>query len=186
MFPCGRGQWYQGKEMLACARTTRGARGRKRPWPSMLRSRTTVLCPSSARLEAHLRLRHAGDSRHGRRPQAGIARERADRIPLLRRRRAHVVAVQLIKPINDPGFRGMSCVRMCETNPGTWLIGSHDGVWTVPPTPPSCRHAAIRPAQRRPRQVVDALAWARPNGWFVKEFDRMDEGTVLAFPAARR
>jgi len=29
--------------------------------------------------------------------------------------------------VEDPDFRGMSVMRMCETDAGTWLLGSHEG-----------------------------------------------------------
>jgi hypothetical protein len=38
--------------------------------------------------------------------------------------------VRLIEPVNDPGYRGMSVMRMCETDRGTWLLGTHEGDWT--------------------------------------------------------
>ena len=33
--------------------------------------------------------------------------------------------------VNDPGFRGMSVMRMTETDAGTWLLGSHAADWSV-------------------------------------------------------
>ena len=41
--------------------------------------------------------------------------------------------VRIIQPLNDPGFRGMSVMRMCETDAGTWILGSHEGDWTYKP-----------------------------------------------------
>ncbi len=41
--------------------------------------------------------------------------------------------VTLIKPVNDPDFQGMSCMRMCETDDGTWILGTHEGDWSVSP-----------------------------------------------------
>ena len=40
--------------------------------------------------------------------------------------------VELIRPVNDPGFTGMSVMRMCETDAGAWIIGSHEADWTDP------------------------------------------------------
>jgi hypothetical protein len=90
-------------------------------------------------------------------------------------------AVELIKPIGDPDFRGMSCVRMCETAAGTWLIGSHDGVWSVPRDPKrpvTTRQYILRSDDRGETWTIAPRV--RPNGWFVKQFDRMDEGTMVA------
>ena len=38
--------------------------------------------------------------------------------------------VTLIKPKNDPGFLGMSVTRMCETDSGAWILGSHAADWS--------------------------------------------------------
>ena len=40
---------------------------------------------------------------------------------------------KLIRPINDPEFRGMSVTRMCETDSGAWLLGSHAADWSKKP-----------------------------------------------------
>ena len=37
---------------------------------------------------------------------------------------------RLIEPDNDPGFTGMSVMRMCETAAGSWLIGAHEADWS--------------------------------------------------------
>ncbi len=34
-----------------------------------------------------------------------------------------------IRPENDPTYKGMSVMRMCETDDGTWLLGTHTGEW---------------------------------------------------------
>ncbi len=41
--------------------------------------------------------------------------------------------VRLIAPRDDPGFTGMSVMRMTETAAGTWLLGSHHADWSVKP-----------------------------------------------------
>jgi len=35
--------------------------------------------------------------------------------------------------MNDPDFRAMSVMLMCETDDGTWLLGSHEGDWSYRP-----------------------------------------------------
>jgi hypothetical protein len=82
---------------------------------------------------------------------------------------------ELICPENDPGFRGMSVTRMCETDAGTWLIGTHDGDWS---------HKPLITNQYVLRSEDKGKTWKilpdrRPNGWRVKEFNRMDEGRLL-------
>jgi Neuraminidase (sialidase) len=84
--------------------------------------------------------------------------------------------VQLIKPVNDPGYRGMSVMRMCETDTGTWLIGSHTGDWSKKP---------LQTRQYVLRSEDHGKTWAllpdkRHDGWFVKGFDRMDEGRPIS------
>ena len=41
--------------------------------------------------------------------------------------------VRLIRPHNDKDFRGMSVMRMCETDRGTWILGSHEADWSYKP-----------------------------------------------------
>jgi hypothetical protein len=84
--------------------------------------------------------------------------------------------VQIIDPVNDPTFTGMSVMRMCETDAGTWLIGSHEGDWSVKP---------LRTRQYILRSEDKGKTWTlipekRPNGWFVEGFDRMDEGRLIS------
>src|SRR2546425_6386653 len=40
--------------------------------------------------------------------------------------------VQLIEPVNDPGYRGMGW-PIIETDSGTWLLSSDTSDWTVKP-----------------------------------------------------
>jgi hypothetical protein len=83
--------------------------------------------------------------------------------------------VQLIRPVNDPGFRGMSVMRMCETDSGAWLIGSHLGDWSVKPL--LTRQFLLRSEDRGKTWTL--LPDKRPNGWFAPGFNRMDEGRPI-------
>lgn len=83
--------------------------------------------------------------------------------------------VALIKPENDPGYLGMSVMRMTETDAGTWLLGSHLADWSVKP---------IKTKQYLLRSEDKGKTWtllpgSRPNGWFAEGFDRMDEGRPI-------
>ena len=60
----------------------------------------------------------------------------------------------LIDPANDPGFRGMSVMRMCETDAGTWLLGSHEADWSYKPL--MTRQYVLR--SERPRTDVERCA----------------------------
>ncbi|MCL2741874.1 MAG: glycoside hydrolase [Oscillospiraceae bacterium] len=82
----------------------------------------------------------------------------------------------LIDPINDPGFTGMSVMRMCETDKGTWLIGSHDGYhWDKPAT--STYLYILRSEDQG--KTWEALPDRRKNGWNLKPYNRMDEGRPI-------
>jgi N-acetylneuraminic acid mutarotase len=89
--------------------------------------------------------------------------------------------VQLIRPLNDPDFKGMSVMRMCETGKGTWLIGAHEGDWSVKPL--RTRHYLLRSEDRG--QTWTVLPGRRPNGWFAAGFDRMDEGRPIALGGSK-
>ena len=84
--------------------------------------------------------------------------------------------VALIEPANDPDFRGMSVMRMCATDAGTWIIGSHEGDWSVKPL--RTRQYLLRSEDRGKTWTV--LPDKRPNGWFAPSRDRMDEGRPIS------
>jgi hypothetical protein len=88
---------------------------------------------------------------------------------------------KLIEPSNDPGFRGMSVMRMTETDAGTWLLGSHIADWSVKPI--KTKQYILRSADKGDTWTV--LPDARPNGWFAEGFDRMDEGRPLNLGGGR-
>ena len=79
--------------------------------------------------------------------------------------------VRLIRPVNDPGFLGMSVMRMCETDAGTWLIGTHEADFSYRP---------LMTRQYLLRSVDQGASWEllpgpRHGGWHVQNFGRMDE-----------
>ena len=83
--------------------------------------------------------------------------------------------VTLIHPENDPDFTGMSVMRMCETDRGTWIIGAHDGDWD----------GSLVTHQYMLRSDDRGATWRvfpekRPNGWQGKAFPRMDESRPVA------
>lgn len=83
--------------------------------------------------------------------------------------------VRLIEPAGDPGFRGMSVMRMCETDRGTWLIGAHLGDWSVKPL--LTRQYLLRSEDQG--RTWTLLPANRPGGWFVPGYNRMDEGRPI-------
>jgi hypothetical protein len=87
----------------------------------------------------------------------------------------HWSEVRLIRPKNDPGFTGMSVMRMCETDAGTWLIGSHEGDWSYRPL--MTRQYILRSEDRG--STWELLPHPRHGGWCVPEFNRMDEGRPI-------
>jgi hypothetical protein len=88
--------------------------------------------------------------------------------------------VEMIKPINDPDFRGMSCMRMTETTAGTWLVGSHEADWTKRPL--QTRQYILRSEDKGKTWKVGPNP--RPDGWYVPKFGRMDEGRPIALGGA--
>jgi len=83
-------------------------------------------------------------------------------------------AVTLIKPTNNPDFLGMSVMRMCETDAGTWLLGSHEGRWKrTPKGPVGTRAYVLRSEDRGKTWTVHPRP--RPGGWYLEKFERMDE-----------
>lgn len=83
--------------------------------------------------------------------------------------------VTLIEPVNDPGFLGMSVMRMCETNAGTWLIGSHESDFSYKPL--MTRQYILRSEDQGKTWTV--LPHKRRGGWYVRGFNRMDEGRPI-------
>ena len=79
--------------------------------------------------------------------------------------------VRLIRPTKDPDFTGMSVMRMCETEAGTWLLGSHEGDWSYRPL--MTRQYILRSEDQG--QSWELLPDARHGGWHAGGFNRMDE-----------
>lgn len=84
--------------------------------------------------------------------------------------------VKLIEPVNDPSFRGMSVMRMTETEAGTWLLGSHLADWSVKPI--TTQQYLLRSEDKGKTWTL--LPSERPDGWDVDAYQRMDEGRPLA------
>lgn len=83
----------------------------------------------------------------------------------------------LIRPEEDPSYRGMSVTRMCETERGTWLLGSHEAYWGEKP---------LKTYQYILRSEDKGETWhilpdKRRNGWQCTGFGRMDEGRPISF-----
>ncbi len=92
--------------------------------------------------------------------------------------------ITLIRPVNDPGFLGMSVMRMCETEAGTWLVGSHEGRWTGKPgIPVITRQYMLRSEDRGKTWTVHPAP--RPGGWHADGFERMDEGRPIDLGGAK-
>lgn len=79
--------------------------------------------------------------------------------------------VRVIRPVNDPGFRGMSVMRMCETDAGTWLIGAHEADWSYRPV--QTRQYVLRSEDQGKTWTV--LPYPRHGGWYCRCYNRMDE-----------
>ena len=83
---------------------------------------------------------------------------------------------EYIRPVNDPEFRGVGHMQGCETDDGTWLLGTYF-------------IESLENGRRRDIQYVlrsedkgktwELLPGKRPNGWYLKEYNRMLEGQVI-------
>ena len=93
----------------------------------------------------------------------------------------HWSEVRVIRPKNDPGFTGMSVMRMCETARGTWLIGAHEGDWSYKPL--MTRQYILRSEDQG--NTWELLPGRRHGGWCVPQFNRMDEGRPIALVDGR-
>jgi hypothetical protein len=80
--------------------------------------------------------------------------------------------VRIIRPVNDPDYRGMSVMRMCETDAGTWILGSHEGDWSYKPL--MTRQYLLRSEDQGKTWTL--LPGIRHGGWLAGCFNRMDEG----------
>jgi hypothetical protein len=84
----------------------------------------------------------------------------------------------LIRPVNDPGYVGVSVMRMCQTDRGAWLLGTHTGYFKP-------KEQAWRTRQYVLRSEDHGATWTllpdkRPGGWYQPQFDRFDEGRVIS------
>jgi len=87
----------------------------------------------------------------------------------------------LINPVNDPGYLGMSVMRMCETNKGTWLLGTHNGYHphsSKNPSPGVITNLFILRSEDQGRTWT-LLPDKRDNGWHIMPYHRMDEGRPI-------
>ena len=87
----------------------------------------------------------------------------------------HWCEVRIIRPTNDPDFKGMSVMRMCETDAGTWLLGSHEGDWSYRPL--ITRQYILRSEDQGKTWTL--LPNPRHGGWCVQNYGRMDEGRPI-------
>jgi hypothetical protein len=88
--------------------------------------------------------------------------------------------VQIIQPVNDPDYRGIAAMPMTETDAGTWLLSTHSEIWRNEDWQHGMgtRQFVLRSSDRG--QSWELLPGPAPDGWYVPEFDRMDEGRPLA------
>ncbi len=83
--------------------------------------------------------------------------------------------VTLIKPVNDPGFLGMSVMRMCETGSGAWILGSHAADWSKQPL--ETRQYLLRSDNQGKTWTL--LPGKGAEGWQAPELKLMDEGRAI-------
>jgi len=85
--------------------------------------------------------------------------------------------VNLIRPTNAPEFQGMSAMRMCETESGAWIVGTHVGHWDNGHV--ETRSYVLRSEDKgQSWTVVPGVKWE--EGWKVGKAQRMDEVRPLS------
>ena len=89
--------------------------------------------------------------------------------------------VRLIRPQNDPDFRGMFVMRPCETDAGTWLLAPHEGDHSYRPV--MTRLYVMRSPDQGKTWTL--LPRERHGGWCVPPFNRMDEGRPISLGGGR-
>ena len=82
-----------------------------------------------------------------------------------------------IRPKNDPGFKGMSVMRMTESDTGSWLLGSHVSHWSGRPRVITTEQYILRSEDKG--QTWELLPGKRPNGWTTKTEHRLEEGRII-------
>jgi hypothetical protein len=65
---------------------------------------------------------------------------------------------------------------MCETDKGTWILGSHAADWSSKPL--TTRQYLLRSEDKGETWML--LPGNRPNGWFAPEYGRIDEGRPIS------
>lgn len=89
--------------------------------------------------------------------------------------------LKLIEPVNGRDYRGLTHMQMCETDAGTWLIGTYtvrinEGT--------EFAHNRRTDRQYLLRSEDQGETWqllpdARPNGWFIEDYDVILEGRPI-------
>lgn len=90
-----------------------------------------------------------------------------------------------IRPVNDPEYVGISAMRMCETDSGVWILGTHTGNWEAGRKIE--KHPKSSSLETRQYVLVSedkGKTWIlspgkRNDGWCVEEYNRMDEGRPI-------
>ncbi len=81
----------------------------------------------------------------------------------------------IIRPENDPSFLGMSVTRMCETESGAWILGSHVADWSKKPLETWQYLLGSEDKGKTWKLIPDK----RPGGWQASELKRMDEARPI-------
>ena len=94
-----------------------------------------------------------------------------------------------IRPQNDPDYKGMSVMRMCQTDAGTWLLGTHAARWEEGWEDDVDQWSRQKTGRLHTRLYVlrsedRGRTWTllpdkRPHGWYADGYSRMDEGRPI-------
>ena len=83
--------------------------------------------------------------------------------------------VRIIRPKNDPDYRGMAVMQMCETDSGTWILSTYENDHTYRPV--MCRQYILRSDDRGATWTL--LPHERHGGWYQPKHNSMGEGRPI-------
>ena len=86
-----------------------------------------------------------------------------------------------IRPVNDPDYKGVCHMQMCETSAGTWLLGTY--TIRAKKVGRADRQFILRSGDRGKTWTL--IPGKRPNGWHLEKHDRMLEGRILGLGGAK-
>lgn len=90
----------------------------------------------------------------------------------------------ILRPVNDPDYRGVGHMQGCETDAGTWLIPTHSVHYAPGGWPNREDYQYVLRSEDKGRTWT-LLPGPRPKGWAVAPYKRMLEGQIINLGGGR-